>query len=308
MRAMLRRIQPLPYTTARFYSAAAAPAPTPASAPADAAPPTPTPSHTLKAGIILTRAPLLTAEPTAFESAFWFYQKRLNERLCLPFSQKFYFKPDTPGQLDWAIKLRERKGIVAREVGAYNGKSSTAWNDELLVGDELSSPRVLTETLLKDAELRVSEDAEEIPEEDRQPVERPQPRRSKADETGDVKRLDREMDRTLYLVVQEKSGEWVFPAVELAERENLHIAAKRAMDSSAGINMNTWMVGRVPVAHVVDKTSKTFFLKGRIMAGQADLKDNTLGLKDFKWLTREELEKTFKPEYYKGVRNMMADR
>ena len=84
--------------------------------------------------------------------------------------------------------------------------------------------------------------------------------------------------------------------------------------------MNTWIVGRVPVAHLVNKPVygedgtetqrgvKSFFLKGRIMAGQADLKDNRFGLKDFKWLTREELRETLAPEYFHGVRNMMADR
>lgn len=84
--------------------------------------------------------------------------------------------------------------------------------------------------------------------------------------------------------------------------------------------MNTWIVGRVPVAHVVKKAveaadgavqtrgEKTFLLKGRIMAGQADLKGNPFGYTDFKWLTREELEKELAPEYYRGVRNMMSDR
>lgn len=96
--------------------------------------------------------------------------------------------------------------------------------------------------------------------------------------------------------------------------------AKRVLDQAAGVNMNTWVVGRVPVAHVVDQPSvkadgavdrmgqKTFFIKGRIMAGQADLKGNPFGYTDFKWLTREELEKELPEKYYKGVRNMMADR
>lgn len=84
--------------------------------------------------------------------------------------------------------------------------------------------------------------------------------------------------------------------------------------------MNTWIVGRVPVAHLVtqpvlkedstleNKGEKIFFLKGRIMAGQADLKNNTLGLTDFKWLTKEELRKELAPEYFHGVRNMMEAR
>lgn len=92
------------------------------------------------------------------------------------------------------------------------------------------------------------------------------------------------------------------------------------MKSAAGVNMNTWIVGRVPVAHMVthpkfdEVTSlkkpgeKVFFLKGRIMAGQADLKDNQMGYKDFHWLTREELEEKMEPDYFHSVRNMMADR
>jgi large subunit ribosomal protein L46 len=97
-------------------------------------------------------------------------------------------------------------------------------------------------------------------------------------------------------------------------------AAQRALDQAAGVNMNTWIVGRVPIAHVAKlpvhaadgtvqtRGQKTFFLRGRIMAGQADLKGNTLGYTDFKWLTREELEKELSPEYFRGVRNMMSDR
>lgn len=99
-------------------------------------------------------------------------------------------------------------------------------------------------------------------------------------------------------------------------------AASRALEQSAGVNMNTWMVGRVPVAHMVTRPvfgdeaqtslqrrgEKVFFLKGRIMAGQADLSGNTLGLADFKWLTREELEAELSPEYFHSVRNAMDER
>jgi large subunit ribosomal protein L46 len=112
---------------------------------------------------------------------------------------------------------------VAKELGIYKGKSSKAWDDELLVGDTLSSQDNVMESLLKDAAARVSEDAEVIPEADVVPVERPVPRESEADKKGDVKRLDRAMDRTLYLVVKGKEG-WVFPADQLlTEGETLHV-------------------------------------------------------------------------------------
>lgn len=85
--------------------------------------------------------------------------------------------------------------------------------------------------------------------------------------------------------------------------------------------MNTWIVGRVPVAHhvvrpvfgqkdgaLLKKGEKIFFLKGRIMAGQADLTDNLHDLVDFKWLTQEELRSTLAEEYFHSVKGMFAER
>ncbi|OHE91220.1 NUDIX domain-containing protein [Colletotrichum orchidophilum] len=280
------------------------------------------PQSHIRAGVILTRAPLLTRPLTDFEQAYFFYQKRLNERLTMPFITSVYFKPDTPSLIDWNMKVKDRQGTVAKELGVYNGKASTAWDDELAVGDGLSRQDKAVELLLKDAVMRVSDDAEIIPEEDRAPPEALQPRVSEADASKDQTRLDRAMDRTLYLVVKKTVGKkdvWEFPAAGLSTEENLHEAAQRVLDDTAGVNMNTWMVGRGPVAAHVAKVQvrrgklyakghKTFFLKGRIMAGQADLADNKFGYKEFKWLTKEELGKVLAPEYFHSVRNMMVDR
>ncbi|RMJ12462.1 hypothetical protein CDV36_007869 [Fusarium kuroshium] len=309
-----------PRLSARLYSSAVVDA-TPAtdSAPPAAAARPPPPPYDVRSGMILTRPPLVTRKLHPFENSFYFYQKRLEERLNTPFITSIYFKPDTARRLDWNVKVQERQGTVAKELGVYNGKSSKAWDDELRVGDQLSDQESIVKALLKDAEARVSDDAELIAPDDVVPVEPPVDRVTEADRKGDVKRLDRQLDRTLYLVVKGKDG-WGFPADVIPKDENLHESAKRVLDQAAGVNMNTWVVGRVPVAHVVTKPTlkadgsvekngqKTFFLKGRIMAGQADLEGNPFGYTDFKWLTREELEAELSPEYFKGVRNMMADR
>lgn len=231
-----------------------------------------------------------------------------------------------------------------------------AWNDEVLAGSVTSTPEYVVERLLADAEVRVSEDGEEISAEERTPVERPVGRRSKADEEGDVRRLDRRMDETVYLVVKRpvgedgEGGEWVFPAGDVTTSEALHEVcfssdpgrfglrltrdtqtAKRMLAESAGVNMNTWIVGRVPIAHHIaefgDKTAeetapaakevdatsdksrydgeKIFFLKGRIMAGQVDLTGNKYGYTDFKWVNKDELRQTLPYEYWRSVRNMV---
>ncbi|KAK1780935.1 39S mitochondrial ribosomal protein L46-domain-containing protein [Copromyces sp. CBS 386.78] len=325
----------------RFYSAEATT--TPAAASTTTTPPPPPPVnppvttstgtstssqiYRIKSGVILTRPPLLTRDLTPFEESFYFYQKRLNERLTAPFRKDYYFKKDTAADLDWRIKLKERHGVPAKDIGRYNPRGRMAWNDELLVASQTSSRAQTVEKLLADAEMRVSEDGEEIPAEDRVPVEKPMPRRTEADEKNDVKRLDRALDRTLYLVVKkkaEKEGEeakWVFPTGVVPTEEGLHETAARILAESAGVNMNTWIVGRVPVAHhvvrpvfgqkdgaLLKKGEKIFFLKGRIMAGQADLKDNLHDLVDFKWLTQEELRSTLAEEYFQSVKGMFAER
>jgi large subunit ribosomal protein L46 len=87
--------------------------------------------------------------------------------------------------------------------------------------------------------------------------------------------------------------------------------------------MNTWIVGNHPVGHynrryreiIEDQEKgvkllgqKTFFMKARIMAGQANLKGNELGFKDFKWLAKDELQKELNPHYWSSVKNMLAER
>ncbi|KAK4123369.1 hypothetical protein N657DRAFT_597904 [Parathielavia appendiculata] len=320
-------------TSRRYYAAEATAAtstfqPTPPP-PVTTTTPEPSPSagshYRIKSSLILTRPPLLTREQTPFESAFYLYQKRLNERLTAPFRRAFYFKPDTAADLDFGIKLKERHGVPAKDIGRYNPRSRMGWNDEVLVGSTTSDPNHMVERLLRDAEVRVSEDGEPIATEERVPVERPMPRRTEADEKRFVKRLDRALDRTLYLVVKRGEGEravWEFPTGAVRTEETLHETAARVLRESVGVNMNTWIVGRVPVAHHVVKPllshgdapsvlqpgEKTFFLKGRIMAGQADLAGNKHGLTDFKWLTREELKVLLRKDYYHSVQGMMEVR
>ena len=86
--------------------------------------------------------------------------------------------------------------------------------------------------------------------------------------------------------------------------------------------MHTWIIGNAPAGHHVipafySKETpgklerpgvRTFFMRARIMAGQANLKDNSFGLSEFKWLTKQEVEKHVAPRYYSSVRNMMHDR
>jgi len=103
-------------------------------------------------------------------------------------------------------------------------------------------------------------------------------------------------------------------------------AAQRVLGSSCGPNMNTWFVASHPIGHYVESPTealdskseeqnpssdldaeKTFFIKARIFAGQADVKDNTYGLEEFKWLSKEEIEKHVTPKYWTSIKNMLVE-
>ncbi|KAL2064438.1 hypothetical protein VTL71DRAFT_4932 [Oculimacula yallundae] len=307
-----------------------------------------------KAGILLSRAPLLTAPQSSFEKAFYFYQKRLNERLALPYSRYFYFKKGTPADEDRKIKEKERNWASARELGGYRAYGKEAWHDELLSEDAdayttaeadrkalgkmgIAEPKFLIDALVKDAKVRAVEGKDgqavevkegegesELASEDR--IEKPLSRFTESDRVNDLKKLDRKLTRTLYLLVKGKRGVWEFPNGDMEGRENLHQAAERVLVQTGGINMNTWIIGHVPVGHhvlpprleskpaenttpeVVKPGVRTFFMKGRIMAGQADLAENAFGWVDFKWLTKEEIQRVVKKDYWSYVKNMLADR
>jgi len=191
---------------------------------------------------VLSRPPLLTRELTSFEKAYFLYQKRLNERLALPFSRYFYYKKGTPGDEEWKRKIRARKS-AARDIGVYAAYGEEGWNDEVLVGDQTAEPENAVEALIRDAEGKnivddtavgdTDKDGEAVTGEarvgegqrrelQRVEVERPVPRVTEADRTNDLKSLSRKLDRSLYLLVKNKDGRWRFPEDRVYGRENLH--------------------------------------------------------------------------------------
>ncbi|KAK4694625.1 large subunit ribosomal protein L46, partial [Lecanoromycetidae sp. Uapishka_2] len=293
-----------------------------------AAPLTSSQSHStkyrIKASVLLSRPPVLTRTLTPFEKSYFLYQRRLNERLALPFTRYFYYQKGTPGDVEWKRKIKERK-TPARDIGAYNAYSNEGWNDELLVGSSISEPEEQVERLLKDAEVEVKEQDLQAGGEvvKREEVEKPMPRMTEADREGDLKSLNRSLERTLYLVVKGKEGGWTFPGAVLEKKESLHTGAERIIVQTGGVNMNTWVVGNMPIGHqiynysqaIIDRDQgielrgeKNFFMKARIMAGQASLKDNELGVEDFRWLAREEIQSDFHERDWSAVKNILPER
>jgi large subunit ribosomal protein L46 len=97
--------------------------------------------------------------------------------------------------------------------------------------------------------------------------------------------------------------------------------------------MNTWQVARHPVGHYnfeyavsepaaesnkekqvasVHDTAhaageKTFFIKTRIFAGQADIAQENARWEDFAWLSKEEIQQKVHDRYWSRIKNMLAE-
>lgn len=217
--------------------------------------------------LILSRPALLTAAPSPFETAFYHYQRRLNERLALPFSRYFYFKPRSPAAAAFKAEVRERSGVVGRDVAGYQAYGDEGWNDEVLLSkaDATSELAVRQELVAGDRTLATEEmetsEVDELPEdatpemrrhaeeaaalEAQRRAEREAQRLKerqqlikidrKADGDADETRraIDRKMDETIYFVIQDGVGNWQFPRVELEGRENLSQVCPRHLLSAS---------------------------------------------------------------------------
>jgi large subunit ribosomal protein L46 len=181
----------------------------------------------LKTSVVLSRAPVLTRSLHPFEKAFYLYQRRLNERLALPFTRYFYYKKGTPADREWKRKAKQRL-TPARDIGVYNAYGDNGWNDELLIGDRTSEPEEQVEALIRDAEgLTIGGEAPEGESQKKDTsqdiaVQRPLPRATEADQKGDQTSLNRALDQSLYLLVKNKDGRWRFPEGLIEGREGLH--------------------------------------------------------------------------------------
>ncbi len=118
------------------------------------------------------------------------------------------------------------------------------------MGDRVSEPEEQVERLLKDAEVEVKErdvqgEGKVVKKEE---VERPMPRVTEADRAGDMKSLNRALQKTLYLVVNRGKGQWGFPSAELARQESLHTVSRSrfAAGRACNANMNPCRVRREP--------------------------------------------------------------
>jgi len=179
--------------------------------------------YKLAASICLSRPPMLTRDLSAFEKAYYFYQRRLDKRLALPFTRWQYYKEKT--------LLHDEYKRKQKELAKYNSYGPDGWKDELMLGEKpMADEEMEFEDYVRNTitgeELDtggvVGEEAGEVAS--KKTLDKPLSRISQADIDHDVKSLNRAMSRTLYLLVKRAGREhdvWKFPQADVEGRENL---------------------------------------------------------------------------------------
>ncbi|KAJ2744615.1 hypothetical protein GGI20_002830 [Coemansia sp. BCRC 34301] len=229
------------------------------------------------AGVLLQRDPIVTQLAGKFEEATDRYYDWLQFMSADRFPRDFFFKKGSTAESKW-MDLEDAR--------------ASDW-----FFDEASRP------VFKSVKRVAHEDDTVDKSEVSKPIEI-NARETEADAAGDEQSLERRLDRTLYLVVKGAKGEWSLPQGKVKGEELLHEAARRNLKDICGGKMSVWMVGNGPVGHYKSGETSTFYVKGHILAGQAS--PNTELASEFKWITREEVEKTVSAEYWLAVKDMLS--
>lgn len=252
-------------------------------------------SAKITSSLILSRPPVILREPTKFEKAYHEYNRQLSEALQQPFPKDFYFKKGSAAEKRFEEDQASTShgfSAIANEASGSSSKGKGGKSKEAA-----SAPTSSSSSAEGEADSR------------------PLSRTTEADAKNDVRSLERKLDRTLYLVVKQKSGKgaatWQFPAKALAntKRENLHDVAPASVTEILGDKMDIWMVSNLPIGLYKPENAadeKTYFLRGHVLAGNAELtKGSERQAEEFQWLTKEEIEKMLDSKYWSNVEDLL---
>lgn len=230
----------------------------------------------LRAGLVLSRVPVVTPEPPTFLKKYYEYMSELEKRLMWTFPAYFYFKRGTLAQHRFNDLQR---GPVPRHAGVWY-------------------PRGIPD-VHHDRERRFKQNVV-LPRGERDQAITPQPRVTE-DLDKNPQTLARKLDKTLFLLICTDGKEWRFPSFEVQEsNESLHEAAERGLRELGGENINTWTVSNTPAAVLRDKGIPEFLIKSHVLHGKFAPHSG-----DFRWLSKDEIKNSVSPEYYAKVESLL---
>jgi large subunit ribosomal protein L46 len=79
---------------------------------------------------------------------------------------------------------------------------------------------------------------------------------------GDLKSLQRFVDKALYLLIKGEDGKWKFPETDISnEEEGLEQVAKSKLEKEFGESIISWVVGRIPIGVLSIDQVSNFYLE-----------------------------------------------
>lgn len=261
------------------------------------------PLQKIASTLFISRVPIVTPELTEFEEKYYKYQDELQRRLMWTFPYFYYFKKLSLAEVSF---WKNQKWPVSKQPGVYYPKGEP---DIKHMRERLAKQEVIIK--------EESQDKNKIEEEVEEKAIVPNSRRTKADETNDVKSLERSLDKTLYLIVK-KNNQWKFPTFGYGEQiAPLEEYATEQIEKANGKSMNLFTVSNKAI-HVLkynkagklikegEVENREYFIKGHILAGEFGLGGNA-GYEDFAWLRGDELRDYLEKDYYELVEFLLSE-
>lgn len=231
----------------------------------------------LRAGILLSRIPIVTPEPPKFVSTYINYMKELERRLMWTFPSYFYFKRGTLSQRKFNDLQRDP---VPRHKDMY-------------------FPAGLPD-ILHNRDRRFKQEVNIVPDEQQKVLRQP---RVVAEIDAKTTSLERKLDSTLYLLV--KDGKWKLPTFDVGDdAKSLTHAAEDGLRQIGGNLMNIWTVSNTPVAVVrhEDSEKPEFLVKSHILQGRFSPQNQNT---QFAWLAKDEIATKVDKSYYEQIQPLL---
>lgn len=249
----------------------------------------------IRVGMVLSRVPIVSPELTEMEKKYYKYMSELERRLMWTFPAYFYFKKGTLSEHRFYAAQR---GPISKQEGVWFPKGLP----DIKHGRERSRKQEIVLPKTKSGQQEGANEGDDIS----RPIA-PNSIITEADKSGDISSLERQLRRTLYLLVKDKKGSWKFPNFELGEEKSLHDAAERGLREVGGDNINTWTVSRTPAAVLKNgEKDLEFLIKSHILMGQFEIKDKR-SISEYAWLTKDEIKEKVDKDYYKNTGFLLSD-
>ncbi|KFB53309.1 hypothetical protein ZHAS_00021616 [Anopheles sinensis] len=139
----------------------------------------------------------------------------------------------------------------------------------------------------------------------------PAPRTTEADKKNNIRSLDRKLEETLVLLVEQKLGNkshFLLPQGRHKAGESMRQTAERTLKEQCGDALQVTFYGNAPVGFYKYKYpassrtetvgAKVFFFRSVLKQGSGNIADSKL---KYQWMSQKELQQQLQQAYYQSV-------